>query len=171
MRSWAEEKKSGTIELLLTSPLEDYQIVLGKFFSSLFFLLIGLLLSVFVPLIVSYYGSLDWGVILSTYLGLLLQGSAYIALGIWISALTDNQIIAFILALVASFFFYLVGQVGFLITMPKILVPFFRLVGLSPHFESISRGVIDSRDILYYLSFAGFFLFLNARSIAARRFQ
>lgn len=171
MRSWAEEKKSGTLEILLTMPIKDYEIVFAKFLSSLMFLAIGLVLSVSVPLIVLYTGPLDWGVIASTYLGLLLMGAAYLSLGLCISALTDNQIIAFILALVVCFVFYLMGQVGFLVTMPKFLVPVFRFLGLSPHYASLARGVIDSRDVIYYLSFIGYFLFLNVRYIAGRRFQ
>ncbi|MDF2379442.1 MAG: ABC transporter permease [Candidatus Gracilibacteria bacterium] len=171
MRTWAEEKKSGTIELLLTMPIKDYEIVFAKFLSSFLFLTIGLIFSVCVPLIVMYTGPLDWGVIASTYLGLLLLGGAYLSLGLFISALTDNQIIAFILSMVVCFVFYLIGQVGFLVTMPGFLSPVFRFLGLSPHYASLARGVIDSRDVIYYLSFTGYFLYLNVRYIAGRRFQ
>lgn len=171
MRVWAEEKKLGTIELLLTLPVREVDIVLGKFLASFLFLAITLLLSFMVPVIVIWSGPADIGVILASYLGTLFLGGAYIALGIWISAFTDNQIIAFILSIVASFLFFIVSQVFVLQSVPSFLASFFQFIGLGSHFSSITRGVLDSRDILYYLSFIGFFLFLNVRQISGRRFQ
>jgi ABC-2 type transport system permease protein len=171
MRVWAEEKKLGTIELLMTLPIKDVDIVLGKFLACFLFLAISLLLSFMVPVVVLWSGPADLGVIFSSYIGTLFLGGAYIALGIWLSAFTDNQIIAFILSIVASFLFFIVSQPFVLQAVPNFLASFFQFVGLGSHFESITRGVIDSRDILYYLSFIGFFLFLNTRQISGRRFQ
>lgn len=171
MRVWAEEKKLGTIELLLTSPIKDVHIVIGKFLGAFLFLAIALLLSFMVPVVVRWSGSADLGVIFASYLGTLFLGGAYIALGIWLSAFTDNQIIAFILSIVASFLFFIIGQVFVLQSVPSFMASFFQFLGLGSHYTSITRGVLDSRDILYYLSFIGFFLFLNVRQIVGRRFQ
>ncbi|MGE3279101.1 MAG: ABC transporter permease subunit [Candidatus Altimarinota bacterium] len=171
MRVWAEEKKLGTIETLLTMPVKDHEVVLGKYFASLLFLGITLLLSFMIPVVVLWSGPADLGVILSSYVGALFLGGAYIALGVWLSAFTDNQIIAFILAIVASFLFFIVGQVFVLQSVPGFMTGFLQFLGLGAHFESISRGVIDSRDVLFYLSFIGFFLFLNVQQIAGRRFK
>ncbi|MDP3975897.1 MAG: ABC transporter permease subunit [bacterium] len=171
MRLWAEEKKLGTVEFLLTLPVKDHEAVLGKFLASLLLLAIVLLLSWSLPILVAYTGPVDWGVIVASYVGALFLGAAYLALGIWLSAFTDNQIIAFIVTVVACFFFFMISQTFVLQSIPAVFTPFFRFLGLSSHFDSIMRGVFDSRDLIYYLSFIGFFLFLNVRSIMGRRFQ
>jgi ABC-2 type transport system permease protein len=171
MRVWAEEKKLGTVELLLTMPLKDHEVVFGKFLASFLFLAITLLLSFMIPVAVIWSGPADVGVIVASYLGALLLGGAFIALGVWLSAFTDNQIIAFILSIVASFAFFVVGQVFVLQSVPGFMTGFLQFLGLGSHFESVSRGVIDSRDILFYLSFIGFFLFLNVQQISGRRFK
>ena len=171
MRLWAEEKKMGTIELLLTMPVKDEEVVLGKFFASFLFLLFTLLLSFMVPAIVLWSGPADVGVILSSYVGALLLGAAYIAIGIWISAFTDNQIIAFILTIAACFAFFIIGQVFVLQSLPGFVADIFQFLGLGSHYQGLMRGVLDSRDVLYYLSFIGFFLFLNVRQISVRRFR
>jgi len=171
MRVWAEEKKLGTIELLLTMPLKDHEVVLGKFLACFLFLGITLASSFMIPVIVLWSGPADLGVILASYIGALLMGSAYISLGVWLSSYTDNQIIAFILALITSFLFFIVGQVFVLQSIPSFLTGFFQFLGIGAHFDSIARGVIDSRDILFYLSFISFFLFLNVQQIAGRRFK
>ncbi len=169
MRLWSEEKKLGTIEILLTLPVSDVAIVLGKFFASLCFLGIALVCSFIIPAIVLYTGPADLGVIISSYLGCLLLGGAFLSLGIWISAKTDNQIIAFILTVVVSFAFFIISSDFVLGGLPGFVAPVFQFAGLSSHFNSISRGVLDSRDVLYYLSFIGFFLYLNTLSITGRR--
>jgi len=171
MRLWAEEKKLGTVELLLTLPVKDEHIVLGKYLGSVLFLGITLLLSFMIPVIVLWTGPADVGVIITSYIGALFLGGAYIALGIWISAFTDNQIIAFILAIVACFAFFIIGEVFVTQRLPQFIAGIFQFLGLGSHFQSISRGVLDSRDIIFYLSFIGFFLFLNVRQIASRRFR
>ena len=171
MRLWAEERKLGTVEILLTLPVKDHEVVLGKFFSTFLFLAVTLACSLIVPLLVRYTGQADVGVIAASYLGTLLLGGAYVALGLWISSYTDNQIIAFIVSILVSFFFFIIGEVFILQRLPDLLVPLFQNLGLGSHFSSISRGVIDSRDILYYFSFIGLFLFLNVRAIAGRRFR
>ncbi len=169
MRLWAEEKKMGTIEVLMTLPVRDHEVVLGKFLASLAVLGIALLLTLHIPIIVSMLGDPDWGVIASSYLGALLMGAAYLAIGIFVSSLTRNQIVAVIVGLVACFILFFIGNGYVLVSMPRFLTPVLEYLGLGNHFNSIARGVLDSRDIIYYLSVIGFFLFLNVRVIEANK--
>lgn len=171
MRLWAEEKKSGTIEFLLTLPVTDWQVVLAKFFGALVFLAIALVLSVTIPISLIYLGDIDFGPIIGGYLGALFLGGAYLALGLFLSSLTKNQIIAFILGLMACFFAFIVGADFVLIGAPQFAVPVMKFLGLGSHFQNIAKGVIDSRDIIYYLSFIFIFLWLNARVIENRSWK
>jgi ABC-2 type transport system permease protein len=169
MRGWAEEKKSRTVELLLTWPVSDAQVVLGKFFASLAFLAVTVALSVTIPVTLFIIGSPDPGPIIGGYAGALLMGAAYLAIGLWVSSHTENQIVAFILAWVAMFALMIIGHPVVTLKAPTVLVPLFSFLGLFTHFESIERGVIDTRDVVYYLSMAGVFLFLNAQSLGGRK--
>ncbi|MEI7497719.1 MAG: ABC transporter permease subunit [Candidatus Falkowbacteria bacterium] len=171
MRLWAEEKKSGTIEFLLTLPITNFQAVLAKFLSSLAFIAIGLLLTLTLPISVAQIGHLDWGPVIGSYLGALLLAGAYLALGLFISALTKNQIISFVLALFASFGFYIIGSDFVVASAPQLFVPIFSFLGLGSHFQTIAKGVIDTKDLFYYLSFILFFLWLNHRVIEQRNWQ
>jgi len=169
MRLWAEERRTGTIELLLTLPFRDHEVILGKFLASVAFLAVALVLSLPVYFVISYVGDPDPGPVIASYLAALLMGAAYLAIGLFASALTKNQIVAFIIALVISMGLYLVGyaaQVSGLLT--ETLSNVLSYAGLGVHYESMSRGVVDSRDIIYYLSVIGIFLFLNARVLAGR---
>jgi len=169
MRGWAEEKKSKTVELLLTWPVSDAQVVLGKFLASLAFLAVTVALSVTIPVTLFIIGHPDPGPIIGGYAGALLMGAAYLAIGLWVSSHTENQIVAFILAWVAIFVLMIIGHPVVTLKAPSFLVPLFSFLGLFTHFESIERGVIDSRDVIYYLSVAGVFLFLNAQSLGGRK--
>ncbi|MCL2183741.1 MAG: ABC transporter permease subunit [Chitinispirillia bacterium] len=169
MRSWAEEKKSKTIELLLTWPLSDAQVVLGKFFATLAFLASAVALSVTIPVTLFIIGNPDPGPIIGGYVGALLMGAAYLAIGLWISSHTENQIVAFILAWVVIFVMMIIGHPMVTMKIPALFVPLFSYLGLFTHFESIERGVIDSRDVIYYLSMTGVFLYLNAQSLGSRK--
>jgi ABC-2 type transport system permease protein len=169
MRSWAEEKKSKTMELLLTWPLSDAQVVLGKFLASLAFLASALLLSATIPITLFIIGNPDPGPIIGGYAGALLMGAAYLAIGLWISSHTENQIVAFIISWVVIFIMMIIGHPMVTSKIPAALVPLFSYLGLFTHFESIERGVIDSRDVIYYLSVTGVFLFLNAQSLGGRK--
>lgn len=168
MRLWAEEKKSGTIEFLLTLPVTDWQVVLGKFFSALVFLFFSLLLSVSIPITVANLGNLDNGPVIGGYLGALFLGGSYLALGLFISSLTKNQIIAFILGLAACFAAFIVGADFVLAGSPAALAPAMKFIGLGSHFNNIAKGVIDTKDVIYYLSFIFLFLWLNVRVIEKR---
>jgi ABC-2 type transport system permease protein len=171
MRLWAEEKRAGTIELLLTLPIKDHEVVLAKWLASFLFLSLSILLSATIPFSIKVFagGNLDLGVIVASYLGAILMGGAYLAIGLFISFLTENQIIAFILSVVSIFALWVVGEV--IMILPVAAAPVAEFLGLGNHYESIGRGVLDSRDLIYYASVIGFFLYLNVQFIAARRWR
>jgi ABC-2 type transport system permease protein len=169
MRSWAEEKKLGTVELLMTLPVRDYEVVLGKFLASFIFLIVTLLCTLPLPLTVMLVGNPDIGPIWGGYLGAFLMGGAYLAIGCFASSLTENQIVAFIIAIFLSFALLITAENLVIMNLPAALV--FTFLGLGAHFESIGRGVIDSRDIVYYSSVIGFFLFLNGLSVESRKWK
>ena len=168
MRLWAEERKMGTLEILLTLPIREVDVVLGKFLASFLFLVVMLLMTFNVPLLVGFLGDPDWGTVICGYLGCLLLGSSYLAIGLFASALSENQIVAFILAIAICTGMLIVGEAFFLILVPDFLVPLFEYMGLGSHFESMGRGVVDTRDVLYYLSIIGAFLYLNINTVEHR---
>jgi ABC-2 type transport system permease protein len=171
MRSWSEEKKVRTLELLLTWPVSDIQVVAGKFLAAFGFLLVVILFSLTIPITIIFIGKPDIGPMVGGYVGALLMGGAYIAIGMWVSSYTENQIIAFILGVVATFALFIIGNPFFTMAAPQMLIPVLSYLGLANHFDSIERGVIDSRDIIYYCSVIGFFLFLNVQSLASRKWE
>ncbi len=171
MRLWAEERKLGTLELLLTFPVKDWEAVVGKYIASFAFLAVVLLLTLPLTITVAALGHPDGGAVFGGYVGALLLGGAYLAIGIWTSGLTQNQIVAFIIALALCFIFYIIGDPIVLSSVPHFLVPFFANLSMGYHFDSIGRGVLDSRDIIYYLSVIVFFLFLNVRSVESRKWS
>lgn len=173
MRSYAEEKRAGTIEMLLTKPLTDVQIIMAKYAASLALLLFSLL-----PTLVFYFsahqlglpkGNIDTGGMWGSYIGLLFLGGAFLSIGIFASSITDNQIISFILAAVLSVFFY----TGFeLLSSFEWLGQadlFIKSMGIRHHYVSMSRGVIDSRDVIYYVSLILVFLALTRLSLESRK--
>lgn len=168
MRLWSEEKKMGTLETLMTLPVTETQVVIGKFLASFIFLLLTLVLSLVLTVLLAYLGEPDLGVIWASYLGALFMGSAYLAIGLWVSSFTENQIISFILAITISFAMLIVGENIVTMALPQWIVPILQYLGLATHFNSIMRGVIDSRDVIYYLSVIGFFLYLNVLNIKKR---
>jgi ABC-2 type transport system permease protein len=167
MRLIAEERKSGTIELLVTYPIKDIEIILGKFLAALALLAVALVFTWVYAITISRLGNLDEGQVIGGYFGLLLMGGAYLAIGIFASALTENQIIAFIVALVIIFVFFLLDKILFFIPAP--LVSIFEYLSIDYHFENISRGVIDTRDLLYYFSVIFFGLLLASHSLSRRK--
>jgi len=169
MRAWAEEKKMGTIEMLMTFPVRECEAVLGKFLAAFAFLIITLCLTIALPLTVLFTGYPDPGSVWGGYLGACLLGGSYLAIGLFASSLTENQIVAFILAIVMCFALLVIGEDFVLFNLPSALIPVCTYLGLGTHFESIGRGVIDSRDIIYYLSIIFFFLFLNQLTLENRK--
>lgn len=171
MRSIAEERKSGTLELLLTMPLEDWQIVLGKFLAALAMVAVGLLWTLPYGFSVSALAapgvSFDWGPVLGGYLGLLLLAASFVALGLWSSAMSKNQIIGFITALVLCFAFWFVDK--FAVILPEELGRVLEYLSVDYHFGNIARGVLDTRDLLFYLSLTAAGLLLTTRSLSVVR--
>ena len=171
MRTWAEEKRNKTFELLLTLPLNDAAIVAGKFFAALAFLGITLLFSLTVPITVAILGNPDVGVIIGGYFGAIMLGAAYISIGMWVSSLTENQIVALIGGVVLIFLLLIIGHPLVVSFVSSDFVNILTYIGLAWHFESICRGVIDSRDIIYYCCVIAFFLFLNVESLESRKWE
>ncbi len=171
MRTWAEEQKLGTAEILLTFPVRDWEVVLGKFLAGLAFLSVAILLTLPLTATVAWLGNPDNGAVIAGYVGSILLGAAYLSIGLWVSSMTQNQIVAFLISLVLCFILFIVGIPTTLSSLPDWLVPFVSRLSLGAHYDSIGRGVIDSRDVLYFLSIIVFFLFLNVQSIASRRWS
>ncbi len=171
MRLWAEERKSGTIELLLTLPLPVPAIVLGKYLAALAFTGLALALTFPIWITVNYLGDPDNGVILAGYLGSLLMAGGFLAIGAALSAVTQNQVIAFVLTVTVCFLFMVSGLPIVLDWVPELLGLRSIVAGLSmlSHFNAIIEGVIDLRDLLYFVSLIAFWLFANKVIIDMKR--
>ncbi len=165
MRLWAEERKSGTIELLMTLPVTPWQAVLGKFLASWAFAGIALALTAPIWITVNYLGDPDNGAILAAYIGSFLMAGAFLAIGCCLSAVTRNQVIAFVLTVVVCFGFLLAGFPMVLNAFsgwaPQFLVDGIASLSFLTHFDDISRGVIELRDIVYFALVIGTFLYAN----------
>jgi ABC-2 type transport system permease protein len=166
MRLWSEERKSGTIELLLTLPITMWQAVVGKFLAAWAFIGIALFLTFPIWITVNYLGSPDNGVIFASYVGSFLMAGAFLAIGSCISACTRNQVIAFILTVVVCFLFLLAGFPlvlnAFNSWAPQGVVDAISGLSFLTHFSSISKGVIDLRDLIYFLLTIAFWLYASA---------
>lgn len=152
MRSWAEEKKEGTLEIISTLPISKAELIISKFLSCLIFATLLIVLTFPIPISLNMLGNPDNGVIIASYIGLILLSATYIMIGQFVSINTENQIVAFILATAFIAILYVIGEVKFLEIMPHSFGVYFEALGLGAHFRSIARGVIDTRDIFYYLS-------------------
>ncbi len=168
MRLWAEEKKTGTIELLFTLPVKLSEVILGKYLAAVSFLGVALILTLFFPITLFVLSKPDIGLLLTGYLAIFLLGSSFIAMGIYISWLTKDQIVAFLITLLACL-------VIFFMAYPPVLqyfgsfAPFIAFLSVSWHFDSFSLGLLDSRNFLFFISFIVLFLYLNYLSIETRR--
>ena len=173
MRSFAEELQTGTIELLATRPISDMAIILGKFGACVLLLAMSLLPTVIYYVSVYYLaaptGNVDTGAVIGSYMGLLLLGAAFISVGLWASSLTNNQIVAFIAAVFGCFMLYLGFEL--ISTLPIFANGLSTLVenlGMNAHYNSLGRGLIDSRDVLYFLSVIALFLGLTRLQLERR---
>lgn len=172
MRSFSEERRSGTIELLMTRPITDLQVVLAKFLAGFILVLFSL-----IPTLIFFYSvhalgippGMDTGGTWGSYLGLLFLAAAFVAIGIFSSSVTDNQVVAFIVSVVLCFFFYMgfqfIGELPFLSGIDHLVLA----LGINDHYISLSRGVIDSRDMLYFLSLIGVFILLTKTILESRK--
>jgi len=169
MRLFAEEDKMGTLELLLTAPVRDIEVVLGKYLASLGTLLIMLAITLYYPLLLSWFGAPDWGPIASGYLGIFLLGAVFLSIGLFASTLTSNQIVAYVvgsaLVLVLWFIGYAAGVAG------DKVGAVFRYISISSYFPAFGRGIIDTNAIIYYISIIVIFVFLTIRSLETRRWR
>lgn len=167
MRQLAEEKKTGTIELLLTKAVTDRQVVIGKFLSCLLTVMIALAFTLPYYFTVAKLGNVDHGAIISGYVGLILMSAAYISIGIFASSITNNQIIAFLVALFIGIFFHFLFDIMAASTS-GFLAQLFDTLSLTNHFDSISRGVIDTKDLVFFGSIIALGILLAEISIAKR---
>ena len=173
MRMWSEERRLGTIELLLTMPITPWQAIVGKFLASWFVVALALVLTFPIWITVNYLGSPDNGVILGGYIGSLLMAGAYLAITAMTSAMTRNQVVSFIVSVVLALFLILAGYppvTNMLVTWASPwLVDGIAAFSVMTHFEGIQKGVLDSRDLLYFLSVIIFSLFTTGVIIRAHR--
>jgi ABC-2 type transport system permease protein len=169
MRTYAEEKRSGSIELLLTSPITDLQIILGKFFGALGLYVAMLLVTMLYIAILFVYGNPEWRPVAAGYLGLLLMGGCFISLGLLISSLTKNQIVAGVVTFIVFLTLWIVGWFGDSVgpTARTIVTT----LSLTEHLDDFSRGVIDTKHVVYYATLMTFGLFLTAKSVDSERWR
>lgn len=167
MRMIAEENKSGTIELLITKPVTDWEIILGKFLACLLLIVIALALTLPYYITVASIGKIDHGAVWCGYLGLILTSMTYISIGLFASSLTVNQIVAFLLSLLIGVFFLIIFNV-LASDSSGLIGQILDYLNLQTHFESISRGVVDSKDVIYFLSISAFGLILAETMLSKR---
>jgi ABC-2 type transport system permease protein len=169
MRTYSEEKRSGTIELLLTSPLTDVEIILGKFLGTVALYLALLAVTLIYVAMLFIYGNPEWKPVLSGYLGLLLLGSCFIAVGLFISSLTKNQMVAGAATFVVALLFWIVSW--FADSAGPTMAQILSYLSITEHFDDFGKGIIDTKHIVYYLSFIAFGLFLTLKSVDSERWR
>jgi ABC-2 type transport system permease protein len=169
MRTYSEEKRSGTIELLLTSPVTDLEIILGKFFGALGLYVAMLVVTMLYVAILFVYGNPEWRPLVAAYLGLLLMGGAFLSLGLLISSMTNNQIVAGIISFIVFLMLWIVGW--FADTAGPTMGAVTRYLSITEHFDDFSKGIIDTKHVIYYLSLITFGLFLTAKSVDSERWR
>ena len=169
MRLLADERSSGTLELLSTMPVRDWEVVVGKFLAALALVATAIGLTLVYAITVKLLGPLDRGPAIGGYIGLVLMGGAFVAIGVMCSAFTRNSIIAFIAAFGVCFALYLFGRLTQF--MPPAVQPVVSFLSIDGHFDNIGRGVVDSRDVIYYLSVIATCLLLATTSLESRRWK
>ncbi|MDZ4669434.1 MAG: Gldg family protein [Phototrophicales bacterium] len=169
MRQWSEEQSDGTLELLFTLPMKTAQLVLGKFIAVLILVIVALVFTIILPITISVVGNPDWGPIIGGYIASLLLASAYIAIGLFVSSRTDNQIVALIITVLVCGAFHIIGTQIITNLVAGDLASVLRGLSTSARFESIERGVIDLRDVIYYMGLTIVFLALNILSLESKR--
>ncbi|MFQ5600800.1 MAG: ABC transporter permease [Candidatus Krumholzibacteriia bacterium] len=166
MRLISEEKKTGTFELLVTMPVSDLEVIVGKYLAAFVLLMIGVGMTATHAITVSALGNVDGGQVAAGYIGLALLGAAYVAVGIWASSFTENQIIAFLVSLTVIFILTFIDKL--LIFLPIGGATLFEYLGAEYHFNNIARGVLDTRDLVYYASLIFLGLYFSARALKRR---
>ncbi|MFW6291422.1 MAG: ABC transporter permease [Spirochaetota bacterium] len=171
MRVWAEERRAGTDEILLTLPVDEWTLVLAKYASSLFLVLIAIGLTVFVPISVRRLGDFERGEILGQYIGLVLLAGSGVAVGQLASSLARNQISAFVISALTLLAFSLVGEVGTIINLPDSLASFLRYLSFDAHYRNFIRGILDTRDLVFFVGLSALMLVVNTRVLVLRKFR
>ncbi len=171
MRIWAEERKMNTDEILMTLPYKERQLVVGKYLSQVILLAVALALTIPVPLTVAPLGNFEAGEIVGEYLGIFLLGGAGIAVGQFVSSIAKNQISAYIFSVIAFLFFTLIGQVNLIADLPSGFGNLINYISLDYHFTSFEKGLIDTRDLGYFLLMIFFFLTLNTQTLKSRKWK
>lgn len=169
MRTYSEEKRSGTIELLLTSPVSDVEIILGKFFGALGLYAAMLGVTLLYMAILFVYGNPEWRPLVAGYLGLLLMGGAFVSIGLLISSTTNNQIVAGVVTFVVFLLLWIIGW--FADSAGPTFGPITSYLSITEHFDDFSKGIIDTKHVIYYLSLITFGLFLTAKSVDTERWR
>lgn len=169
MRLISEEKKSGTLELLITKPVKESEIITGKFLAAWVLYFFTLLPTFCYYITVSFIGTLDIGPVIGGYLGLLFVGAVFLAVSVFGSSITENQVVAFIVSFLVVFGLFMLDKVLFY--LPASLATYLEYLSVDYHFSNIARGVIDSRDLIYYVSAVGFSLMLGTAVLQKRRWS
>jgi ABC-2 type transport system permease protein len=169
MRTYSEEKRSGTIELLLTSPLTDFQIIMGKFLGAMGLYCVMLLVTMIHIALLFIYGNPEWKPIVTAYLGLLLLGGCFISVGLLISSLTKNQIVAGMVTFAVFLMLWIITWIGSFSgpTVDQLT----QYLSIIDHLDDFSKGVLDTKHLIYYVSFITFGLFLTAKSVDSERWR
>lgn len=168
MRMWADEKKQGTDELLHTWPVREWQPVMAKILAAISYIALILILTITVPMSISQFGNADNGVIFAGYVGALLLAGAFLSVGSWISSYTDNQIVAFIVSIAANFFLMIIGEDFISTFFPSFFGKTLNYIGLNSHISSVARGVVDTRDLIYYTSIIAIFALFTVLRVKRR---
>ena len=167
MRLISEEKKSGTLELLLTKPVKEYEIIVGKFLAAWMLYFFALLPTLSYYITLSFLGSLDMGPVIGGYLGLFFVGAVFLGISVFGSSITENQVVAFIVSFLIVFILFILDKI--LLYVPSSIATTLEYLSIDYHFSNIARGVIDTRDIIYYLSAVSFMLMLGTVALQKRR--
>lgn len=169
MKLFSDETRSGTIETLMTSPVSDFDVVFGKFLAALGLYAVMILPTWMYVVFLSFYGNPDFGPIISSYIGLILMGGLFVSIGLLISSLTRNQVVAAVIGIVSLI---LLWVIGFLSTYGEgWFYDSLRYCGTFDHWESFTKGIVDTRDVIYYLSFTALMLFITVRSLESRKWR
>ncbi|NQU99468.1 MAG: ABC transporter permease subunit, partial [Parcubacteria group bacterium] len=171
MKLFAEERKLGTLEILMTKPVRDFEVVLGKYLASLSFLVIMFSSTLVYVLILFKYGNPDIGPIWSGYLGLILLGACFAAIGVFASTLSENQIIAAVLSFALMLLLWIINWISGNLELSTQVNELLTYLSLAGHFDDFVKGIIDLKNVVFYLSFIGFWLFITTKSIGVRKWK
>lgn len=169
MRLFAEERRSGSLELLFTYPVSDREVILGKFFASFFILLVMLLIMPVYGLVILKLVPIEAGAVFAGILGMIFLGASFLALGLWISSLSKNQIVAVVLTFAAALLFWLIGFLG--TTVESVFAGILSQVSILSHYSSFAKGTINTYDVMYYICFSLFFLYLTSLVLSSRNWR